>query len=46
MLQSAPVLAATDFKLAVDGSDVAAGTVLLHEDDEGVEHAVRVSKSQ
>ena len=44
MLQSAPVLAAPDFrspfKLAVDASDVAAGAVLLQEDDEGVEHPV------
>lgn len=44
MLQSAPVLTAPDFtspfKLAVDASDVAAGTVLLQEDDEGVEHPV------
>ena len=44
MLQSAPVLAAPDFrspfKLAVDASDVAAGAALLQEDDEGVEHPV------
>ena len=44
MLQSAPVLAAPDFrspfKLAVDASDVATGAVLLQEDDEGVEHPV------
>ena len=44
MLQSAPVLIAPDFKssfkLAVDASDVAAGAVLLHEDDAGVEHPV------
>ena len=44
MLQSAPVLTAPDFKspfkLAVDASDVAAGAVLLQEDDEGVEHPV------
>lgn len=44
MLQSAPVLRAPDFgspfKLAVDASDVAAGAVLLQDDDEGVEHPV------
>ena len=44
MLQSAPVLTAPDFsspfKLAVDASDVAAGAVLLQEDDESVEHPV------
>ena len=46
MLQSARVhvLAAPDFnsafKLAVDASDVAAGAVLLQEDDTGVEHPV------
>ena len=44
MLQSAPVLAApvfnSPFKLAVDASDVAAGAVLLQEDDKGVEHPV------
>ena len=44
MLQSAPVLTATDFKspfkLVVDASDAASGAVLLQEDDEGVEHAV------
>ena len=44
MLQSAPELTAPDskssFKLAVDASDVAAGAVLLQEDDEGVEHPV------
>ena len=44
MLQSAPVLTAPDFKasfkLAVDTSDVAAGAVLLQEDDECVEHPV------
>jgi len=44
MLQSAHVLVAPDFrtsfKLAVDASDVAAGAVLLQEDDEGVEHPV------
>lgn len=44
MLQRAPVLTAPDFsspfKLAVDASDVAAGAVLLQEDDEGIEHPV------
>jgi len=44
MLQSALVLAAPDFrssfKLTVDASGVAAGAVLLQEDDEGVEHPV------
>ena len=44
MLQSAPVLAAPDFKssfkLAVYTSDVAPGAVLVQEDDEGVEHPV------
>ena len=43
MLQSAPVLTAPDFKssfkLAVDASDVAAGAMLLQEDD-GVERPV------
>ncbi|PFX21819.1 Transposon Ty3-I Gag-Pol polyprotein [Stylophora pistillata] len=42
--ESAPVSTAPDFswpfKLAVDASDVAAGAVLLQEDDEGVEHPV------
>ena len=55
MLQSAPVLTAPDFKssfkLAVDESDVAAGAVLLQEDNEGVKHPVcyfskRFNKSQ
>lgn len=44
MLQSTPVVIAPDFnssfKLAIDASDVAAGAVLLQEDDEGVEHPV------
>ena len=44
MLQSAPVLAAPDFKssfkLAVVASDVAAEAVLVQEDVEGVEHPV------
>lgn len=44
MLQSVPVLRAPDFtspfKLAVDASDVAAGAVLLQEDNDGVEHPV------
>ena len=44
MLQSAPVSTVPDlsslFKLAVDASDVAAGAVLLQEDDEGVDHPV------
>ena len=44
MLQSAPVLTAPDFKssfkLAVDASDVAAGAMLLQENDEGVERPV------
>ena len=44
MLQSVPVLTApvfnSPFKLAVDASDVAAGAVLLQEDDKGVEHPV------
>ena len=44
MLQSTPVLVALDvkslFKLVEDASDVAAGAVLLQEDDEGVEHPV------
>ena len=30
----------SSFKLVVDASDVAAGAVLLQEDDEGVEHPV------
>ena len=44
MLQSALVLTTPDFssmfKVAVDASDVTAGAVLLHEDNEGVEHPV------
>ena len=44
MLQSAPVLSAPDFnrpfKIAVDASDVAAGAVLLQEDQDGVDHPV------
>ena len=44
MFQSAPILTAPDFKssfkLVVHASDVAAGAVLLQEDDDGVEHPV------
>lgn len=44
MLQRAPVLSAPDFtcpfKLAVDASDVAAGGVLLQEDQDGIDHPV------
>lgn len=44
MLKSAPVLSAPDFnrpfKIAVDASDVAAGDVLLQEDQEGIDHPV------
>ena len=44
MLQSAPVLTtpnfSSPFKLAVNASDVAAGAVLLQEDDGGMEHQV------
>ncbi|CAB4023154.1 Hypothetical predicted protein, partial [Paramuricea clavata] len=44
MLQRAPVLSAPDFsrpfKLAVDASDIAAGAVLLQEDDDGIDHPV------
>lgn len=44
ILQSAPVLTVPDlsslFKMAFDASDVAAGAVLLQEDDEGVDHPV------
>ena len=44
ILQSAPVLTVPDlnslFKMAFDASDVAAGAVLLQENDEGVEHPV------
>ena len=44
MLQSASVSTVPDlsylFKLAADASDVAAGAVLLQEDDEGVDHPV------
>ena len=44
MLQRAPVLSASDFtrpfKLAVDASDVAAGGVLLQEDQNGYDHPV------
>ena len=43
-LKSAPVLLAPSFdkkfKLAVDASDVGAGSVLLQEDDNGVDHPV------
>ena len=44
MLQNAPVLSAPDFnrpfKLAVDASDVAAGAVLLQEDQGGIDHPI------
>ena len=44
ILRSAPVLLAPsfdkEFKLAVDASDVGAGSVLLQEDDNGVDHHV------
>jgi hypothetical protein len=44
MLQRAPVLSAPEFirplKLAVDASDVAAGGVLLQEDQGGIDHPV------
>ena len=44
LLESAPVLLAPspdkEFKLAVDASDVGAGSVLLQEDDNGVDHPV------
>ena len=44
MLQSTPVWTApafkSPFKLAIDASDVAAGAVLLQEDDQGVGHPV------
>ena len=44
LLQSAPVLSAPDFsrpfKLAVDASDIAAGAVLLQEDDDEIDHPV------
>ena len=44
ILKSAPVLLAPrfdkEFKLAVDASDVGAGSVLLQEDDNGVDHPV------
>ena len=44
ILESAPVLAApnfdSQFKLAVDASDVAAGGVLLQESQDGVDHPV------
>ena len=44
MLQHAPILSASNFtrpfKLAVDASDVAAGAVLLQEDQAGIEHPV------
>ena len=43
-LQSAPLLSAPDFnrpfKIAVEASDVAAGAVLLQEDQDGVDHPV------
>ncbi|CAB4001500.1 Hypothetical predicted protein [Paramuricea clavata] len=44
LLQSGPVLSAPDFsrpfKLAVDASDIAAGAVLLQEDDNGIDNPV------
>ncbi|CAB3995666.1 Hypothetical predicted protein [Paramuricea clavata] len=44
LLQSSPVLSAPDFsrpfKLAVDASDIAAGAVLLQEDNDGIDHPV------
>ena len=44
MVQNAPVLSAPDFnrpfKLAVDVSDVAAGAVLLQEDQGGIDHPI------
>ena len=44
ILKSAPVLLAPsfnkEFKLAIDASDVGAGSVLLQEDDNGVDHPV------
>ena len=44
ILKSSPVLLAPsfdkEFKLAVDASDVGAGSVLLQEDDNGVDHPV------
>ena len=44
ILKSAPVLLAPDFdkcfKLAVDASDVGIGTVLLQEDNNGIDHPV------
>ena len=44
ILKSVPVLLAQsfdkEFKLAVDVSDVGAGSVLLQEDDNGVDHPV------
>ena len=44
ILKSAPVLLAQsfdkEFKLAVGASDVGAGSVLLQEDDNGVDHPV------
>ena len=44
ILKSAPVLLAPsfdqEFKLAVDASDVIAGSILLQEDDSGVDHPV------
>jgi hypothetical protein len=44
LLETAPVLSAPDFsrqfKVAVDASDVAAGAVLLQEDEDGVDHPI------
>ena len=44
ILESSPVLAApnfdSQFKLAVDASDVAAGGVLLQESKDGVDHPI------
>ena len=44
MLKIAPVLLAPsfdkEFKMAIDASDVGTGSVLLHEDNNGVDHPV------
>ena len=37
---SSPMMAAADFRLSVDGSDVGAGPVMFQEDKYGLDHTV------